>query len=279
MLIGEALKMVRETLYPKYGDFAVPQSEEILLFFLKCSRSDLYLNSTKQIDPQIVPELKQILKRMLNNEPLGYILGTVFFYSREFEISRDVLIPRPDTETLVEEILSNEKKDTCRFVDAGIGSGIIACVLKESRPQWKAYGIDISYKALKIASKNCFNQVSLACCDLFSSFKPGRFFDFIVSNPPYISEKEYFSLDQSVRNHEPCHALYGGEDGLDFYRRLAVESKRILCNNGRIYCEIGFNQKNPVKEIFNECGWSDIIIKDDLGRNPRVIRAVLKDNR
>lgn len=276
MTVGEALKMLREMLYPKYGNFAVPQSEEILQFFLKCSRSELYLNSSNELKPRITTKLNQILERLLNDEPLGYILGTVFFYSREFNISRDVLIPRPDTETLVEEILYNEKTDMCRFVDVGTGSGIIACVLKESKPQWKAFGIDISFKALKNAAENCSDKVNLICCDLLSSLKECHLFDFIVSNPPYISSGDFVSLDKSVRDHEPFYALHGGVDGLNFYRRLAIESKKVLCKNGRIYCEIGYDQKASVTNIFKRSGWSDIIIKNDLGNNPRVIRAVLK---
>ncbi|MDO5576619.1 MAG: peptide chain release factor N(5)-glutamine methyltransferase [Fibrobacter sp.] len=278
MLADKALKLLRDMLYPKFGDFALSQSEQILEYFLECSRSELYLNaSKKKLDSNLFSRLEQIARRMiLTDEPLGYILGTVYFYSREFNISKNVLIPRPDTEMLIEEILANETGSTCQFVDIGTGSGIIACILKESHPEWNAFGIDISYDALRVATKNSSEKINFLCGNIFSSLKVNNFFDFIVSNPPYISQKEFDSLDNSVRCHEPFCALYGGKDGLEFYHRLASESKSRLRENGRIYCEIGYDQKYSVTSIFEQNGWSDITIKYDIGKNPRVIRAVLK---
>lgn len=278
MLVDKALKFLCDKLYPKYGDFTLSQSEQILEYFLQCSRSELYLNaSKKKLDQHLVSRLIQIIDRMiLTDEPLGYILGTAYFYSREFYISKDVLIPRPDTEILIEEVLANETDNTCQFVDVGTGSGIIACILKESHPEWNAFGIDISYKALRVATQNSTQKINFLCSNIFSSIKINTFFDFIVSNPPYISKKEFDTLDNSVRFHEPFNALFGGEDGLVFYQRLATESKNKLRKNGRIYCEIGYDQKHSVTNIFEQNGWSDITITNDIGRNPRVIRAVLK---
>jgi release factor glutamine methyltransferase len=221
--------------------------------------------------------MKAILTKRLSGTPLPYIIGNSYFYSREFLVTPDVLIPRPDTETLIELVLMHESKSESIFADIGLGSGIISCILTETVPLWKAVGVDISYPALKVAQKNCHTPVMLLCADMLSAFKPGKTFDFIVSNPPYISQDEMDTLDPEVRNFEPVTALCGGSDGLDFYRYLALESKKVLKKTGRIYCEIGYNQQISVFDIFSNQGWSKIKTEKDLGGNPRVLMAELQD--
>lgn len=277
MTVREALSYLKNQLHPSLGSFAQPQSEEIIEHILNCSRSQLFLSSRISLSDSQVSLMESILLRRLSGEPLAYILGKTYFYSREFAVTPDTLIPRPDTEILVEQVLIHERNNFCCFADIGIGSGIISCILTEQHTDWTAVGIDISCETLKIAKKNRITPVHLLCCDLLSAIKPEPIFDFIVSNPPYISSHEMNVLDSEVKDHEPYLALYGGKDGLDFYIRLAKTAKKVLKKKGRIYCEIGYSQQNQVNEIFNDFGWTNLNFTKDLSGHPRVIHATLSE--
>ena len=274
MIVGDALQYARKTLASVIGEFSLPQSEEILEFLLHCSRQELYSAYKRELSAIQEQQLSAILNRRISGEPLPYILGRTYFYDREFVVTPDVLIPRPDSETLVEKVLSTEKNCTSLFADIGVGSGIIACILTEHNPGWRGIGIDISIGALKIARVNSKSSVSFLCADLLSSCKNSSHFDFIVSNPPYIAGDEMNILDPDVHDFEPHSALYGGIDGLSFYRKLAADAKRVLKEGGRIFCEIGYNQAESTATIFSEHGWTEISITNDLGKNPRVLLAV-----
>ena len=272
MNIHEALKLFQDRLGLKLGDYCLPQAEQTLETLLACNRTELYLHKGKQLNPEIISQLESVIDRRLNGEPLQYILGSVFFYNREFRITPDVLIPRPDTEVLVEQVLSIEKSGKCLFADVGTGSGIISCILAEERHGWSGVGMDISKEALKVAISNRkTSNLNFVCSDLFSALSNVPRFDFIVSNPPYISADELKTIDISVRGYEPLIALYGGVDGLLFYRRLAEEASGHLVAGGRLYCEIGYNQEQVVKSIFKSFGWEKFRVIKDLGGNSRVI--------
>lgn len=277
MKIHEALKYIQSKLQKTIGIYAIAQSEEILEFFLKCSRTDLYIKSDKPIPPDIIPEIDTIVERRLNGEPLQYILGKAFFYSRDFIITPEVLIPRPDTEILVEQVFKFEKGRNKYFIDIGTGSGIIASILTDYNPDWKGIAVDISYKSLLVARQNIKNHVYLLCCNMLTPLKEQYRFDFIVSNPPYISADELETLDREVKDFEPHRALFGGTDGLDFYRLLAERAKNFLKPNGAIYCEIGYNQETDVVRLFSNNNWKEIRCIKDLGGNSRVIRALTGD--
>jgi release factor glutamine methyltransferase len=225
MTIGEALELLKSKLTPSMAELACPQSEQILEFVLNCSRTDLYLHRSSELDNTSEEKMRRILSRALKGEPLAYITGKVYFYSREFTVNPDVLIPRPDTETLVEQVLANENRPIsfCRYRHR---ISIISCILTEHNKGWKAVAVDFSFKALKTAAINCGPGIDLVCADMLSAFKNRPLFDFVVSNPPYISAKEMETLDNSVTDFEPRTALYGGKDGLDYYRLLAADSHR-----------------------------------------------------
>lgn len=279
MNIREALKLFQEKLGLKLGDYCLPQAEQTLETLLQCKRTELYINKEKLLSSEVISRFKSIIQRRLNGEPLQYILGNVFFYNREFKVTPDVLIPRPDTETLVEQVLSIEKSTECLFADIGTGSGIIACILAEERPKWNGVGIDISTNALKIAASNRqTSNLKFICADLLSAIKEKPRFDFIVSNPPYISANELKTLDSSVRDFEPLIALYGGVDGLLFYRKLAEKASDYLVEGGKLYCEIGYNQEQMVESIFNSYGWEHPRVVKDLGGNPRVLITAKKQS-
>ena len=276
MTVTQALQLIQKRLAPASGEFALPEAERILEFLFNRSRSELYLSGRKELSRKIIKQSEAIIKRRLTDEPLAYVLGKVYFYNREFIVTPDVLIPRPDTEILVEEILKSEPRSACRFLDIGTGSGCIAAVLTEKNSSWKAVATDFSFPALKIARRNCPKDIPFLCCDRLSAIKNNRRqrFDFIVSNPPYIKSRVLPKLQKSVRGFEPLHALDGGPDGLDFFRYLAKAAPPLLAERGRIYCEIGYDQGNDVPEIFSLYGWKTISITNDLGKRPRVMKAI-----
>jgi len=272
MTISEALDYIQHALLSSSGEFALPQSEEILCTLTGLTRSSLYLSPGKLLSDQTVRQIRVIIERMLSDEPLQYILESAYFYNREFLVSPSVLIPRPDTETLIETVLKKESSEHRIFLDIGTGSGIIDCILTELRP-WKSVALDISIGALKVAQKNRRSEIAFLCCDLFSALKPLHQFDFIVSNPPYIQDSLVQELDNSVKAFEPHLALRGGGDGLNYYRQIAFHGAKYIRGEGHIYCEIGYDQEEQCMEIFKTDGWRNVTVIYDLGNNPRVIAA------
>jgi release factor glutamine methyltransferase len=261
------------------GDFARVQAEEILMHFTGYSRTELMLRSGEEIDSATIDTISNVVKRRISGEPLQYILGTAYFYSREFKVNPDVLIPRPDTEILIEQILNHESRNSARFADIGTGSGIIACILTEERPSWSAVAVDISVKALRTAIVNSSTGIRFICADLLNALKKEHQFDFIVSNPPYISLDEYATLDISVKNHEPPCALTDNADGLGFYRYFAQQAHNWIRTDGSFYCEIGYNQGDAVKTLLFDHGWRNVRLVRDLGGNDRVICAMVPSRR
>ena len=270
MNIPECLQFVKNQLTPLSGDLALSEAEQIMEEVLKCSRSDLYLSFNALLFKNQQQEIESIVERRKRREPLPYIFNKAYFHSRSFYIDNSVLIPRPETEVLVETILASEKKPYCLFLDLGIGSGAISSILAMEKPLWQGIGSDLSGAALRIAKRNCGGNVLMLNADAFSAFKLVSRFDFIMSNPPYISAAEMDGLDPSVKDFEPRIALFGGDDGLDFYRILAEKGKDILAYKGRLYCEIGPTQGKAVTELLAKEGWQDIRILSDLAERPRV---------
>lgn len=276
MTVAETLRRIQARLRPVLGELAGADAELILQYILDQSRTELYVSSTKELDTETVIRIDEVVQRRLNHEPLQYILEKAFFFDRDFEVNPKVLIPRPDTETLIEAVLGAEPNELRSFADIGTGSGILASVLTEQRPVWTAFGVDISPEALKTAARNCGPKVKLLCADMLSAFKPEKLFDFIISNPPYISARDMAQLDRSVAQFEPHLALYGGEDGLDFYRTLSRTAPKHLVENGRIYLEIGYDQGESVPDLLRRDGWTGISVQNDLANRPRVVKAQWK---
>ncbi|MBN1982583.1 MAG: peptide chain release factor N(5)-glutamine methyltransferase [Chitinivibrionales bacterium] len=269
-------------LNPIAAETATQEAEQILTYLLQFSRIQLYTNFNRPVPVEKLSPIESFIKRRLTQEPLQYILGRCYFYNKEFLISPDVLIPRPDTECLVECILHHEKEVHCFFCDLGCGSGIIAATLCAQRPKWRCLATDISEKALAVASKNCSSPVSFLCMDRLSSLKTVTRidqsytgFDFIVSNPPYIARRDLKTLEHSVIAFEPIIALDGGDDGLDFYRYLADEGRFHLNPHGTLYCEIGYTQAAEVMALFQSFGWKTIVKHTDLAGRDRIIRCQL----
>ncbi len=253
--------------------------ELMLCHVLKCRRIDLYIDFERPLTKSELEELRNIIKRRLKREPLQYIIGKTEFMGLEFKINPNVLIPRPETEILVEKAIETIKKEfpsetTVKLLDIGTGSGNISIsIAKFLGEKVKVVGIDLSDKAIQIAEENAklnnVENVEFICFDFFDTDFENKFqnqFDIIVSNPPYISTEEFETLQEEIKNYEPRIALTDESDGLTFFRRLADLSRKIISNRGFILAEMAYNQAEKVKEIFKSAGYEEIeTFKDYLG--------------
>jgi release factor glutamine methyltransferase len=273
MTLSKAFDTLQNAFVPVSGDYALGEVERVLTFLLGCTRSRLYVNGSDELPASQASRIEEVVRRRSGDEPIAHILRSAFFYNREFIVTSDVLIPRPDSEVLVEQVVKHETGNSLRFIDFGTGSGCIAAVLADHDPSWRGIAIDCSPQALTIARGNCPGSVALLCSDHFSALRPLHAFDIIISNPPYIPRPDLKNLPKSVRDFEPVIALDGGPDGLDFYRYLAENGPKLLINRGRIYVEIGYDQGVSVPELFAKRRWTDITVTRDLGNRHRVVRA------
>ena len=275
MTVSELLIDIRRRLSQVLDDSTLADNEAVLIISqsIGITKERIYFDSSICIDTNDIDRINTIVERRQSGEPLQYIFGKAYFYDREFFVNRDVLIPRPDTETLVDTVINTEKKRPAMFIDIGTGSGILAAVLTAHCTDWTAVAVDISFKALQTASRNLNNNIYLICGDMLGAIKPDKRFDFIVSNPPYISSPQMKMLDKSVIDYEPSIALRGGEDGLDYYRMISARAKIYLKDTGRIYLEIGFDQGESVPNILYNDGWTDVAVVKDLAGRDRVAVA------
>lgn len=248
--IGEVLKLSSDFLTDRKIDRARRIAEELLCHVLKTKKIDLYLQFDKPVIDEELALLRELLKRSAKNEPIEYITGEVAFFNCRIKVDRSVLIPRPETEILVD--LISKKNPTGTLWDICTGSGCIGIALKKAHPTLSATLSDISPDALSLARENAILnhvEVELLQGDLLAPFK-GRKADLIICNPPYISEAEMSALDSSVKDFEPHLALIAGERGTEFYERLALEFSSYLNPNGCLFLEIGSTQSGALKKLF-----------------------------
>lgn len=240
--------------------------------------SSSFILSTQQKD-----EFFEKIQRRMNKEPVAYILGYREFMGLDFFVESGVLIPRPDTEILVEAVLETIEKSNRKIyaAEVGTGSGCISVSIAKFGNA-ECYCTDINPKAIELAVKNAMlnkveNRVHFYAGDVFKGLPPNMMYDIIVSNPPYIRKKDMKFLMPDVKDYEPENALCGGEDGLDFYRTISAEGRKLLKEGGYIFFEIGYDEAYEVKEILVENGYKDICIKRDLSGLDRVVMAHMED--
>lgn len=240
------------------------------------------LNKTKEyVMAHCEDELDEIHKKKIldgieqlrNYIPIQYITNNQEFMKLNFFVNQNVLIPRSDTEILVEEVINTYKNEHVKILDMCTGSGCIAISLKKYMQNSEVYGIDISKEALKVAQKNAKNNnvdVKFKCSDMFADIQD-KDFDVIVSNPPYIKTQVINTLAKEVKN-EPIIALDGGEDGLYFYKKIINEAFNFLADNGMIFLEIGFDQKEELEKLIKADKRYELVkTKKDLGDNDRIV--------
>ncbi|MEM8812953.1 MAG: peptide chain release factor N(5)-glutamine methyltransferase [Pseudomonadota bacterium] len=234
------------------------------------------------IDEVAASRSRAFANRRLRHEPVARILGEREFWGRRFVLSAATLEPRPDTETLVEtaaDYLHSSPDGNPTVLDIGTGSGILLCSILAECGRARGIGTDISFAALRTARQNAIHhgleaRCRFVCADYLEAIV-GRF-DLIVSNPPYIPSAEIAGLAPEVRCHDPLCALDGGIDGLDAYRALIADASRILGPGGCLVVEVGFDQADPVTELAQRAGFSDVRLVKDLAGHVRAIEAVLQ---
>ena len=229
------------------------------------------------ISAETTAKAVEIAKRRQSGEPLQYILGTAEFMSLDFKVSRETLIPRSDTETLVEFVLHKLNNKNATVLDIGTGTGCIGISLAYYNKNLKVTLADFKQSILDIASKNAkLNgvDVNTVCIDIMKEY-PKCKFDVIVSNPPYIESDVIPTLQTEVKDFEPMTALDGGADGLDFYRRIIKIAPEILTENGILAFEIGYNQGEAVSGLMQDC-FAEVQVVKDLCGNDRVVAGVIK---
>ena len=255
----------------------------LLSYALKCERIQLYAHFDKPLKKEELEYFRSLFKRRLENEPLQYIIGEAQFMGFSFFVDKRVLVPRPETEILVQEtieILKTIQGRELSVLDIGTGSGNIAISLAHSFSSIQIDAIDISEDALAVAGMNVQrhnvgSKVHLEKSDLFTLSEKcaGKHYDVIVSNPPYISNKEFALLSKDVKDHEPAVALKDGGDGLTFYKTISRLGKNLLSPQGWMLVEIAYDQSYDVKAIFHEEGYSNVSITPDINKIPRVVKA------
>lgn len=248
-------------------------AELLLAEVLDLDRVGLYLQYDRPLDKSEQVAYRALVKRRAAREPIAYILGKTEFWSLPMMVSAEVLIPRADTEILVEEALKR-MDGACRLLDIGIGSGAISIALAHENKQAEVSGIDISPAAVALATANAVangvaERTNFSVGDL-ADFSGGPF-DLIVSNPPYIPQGDLAGLMPEVRDFEPATALDGGVDGLNAYRAILQQAPDQLNAGGWLLVEIGIGQAAELQQMFTEAGFVDIQIRDDYGGIPRVV--------
>ncbi len=273
---AEALRELRRILTEAGFETAALDARLLLLTALGISATDLITWPDTPLTPEQSETLSSFLQRRLNHEPVARILGEREFWGLPFRLSPETLVPRPDTETLVETALDllPDRQAPLRVVDFGTGSGCILVALLHELPQAAGLGVDLSFGALVTARANANdNQVGNRCHFALSRWADaisGRF-DLMVSNPPYIASGVIPGLDEEVREHDPRLALDGGPDGLEPYRILLGEAERLLAPGGLLAVEIGYDQAEALSGLAGLHGLEILRIAHDLSGNPRCV--------
>jgi release factor glutamine methyltransferase len=255
------------------------EASSLLSHILAQGRAYLFAHPEENLNDEQARQFLDAVGRRAGGEPFQYITGRQEFYGLEFEVNHDVLIPRPETENLVEVALEllESGDGSCRICDVGTGSGCIAVSILSDRPETRAIATDISLPALRVAARNIKRhgleeRIALVASDCLAAIDEGRpEFRMIVSNPPYVSEDSLVGLQREVRDHEPRVALTPGGDGLGVIRRLLDKSHPVLISGGYLLFEIGFDQQTAVKEMIDQSAWDLLEIRNDLQGIPRTV--------
>lgn len=282
MTIAEALKEAGERLRADSVSGAandVLDAQTLLAEAIGKDRTYLIINFTQQAPEDLLSKFREMVNRRAAGEPLQYITGHQEFFGLDFEVTPDVLIPRPETELIVEEAIRIVQQDRITrpvIVDVGAGSGCIAVALARELGDARMIASDISEAALRVARRNAArhglgDRVDFAASDLLDAFAEEDFADFILSNPPYVSEEETHSLQREVRDWEPRLALTDSNDGLSFYRRLLKDAPMRLKPGGRLICEMGYTQSEKISAMIDRRVWDGGRLLDDLQGIPRTI--------
>ena len=275
MKIETAIKQANTILKNNFIKSSLLDSELLISKAINKNREYIILNLDKEIKEDDYLNFQRLVTERSQGKPMAYLIGKKYFWKYEFEIDGDVLIPRPDTELIIEQVLKIYKnKNRINFLDVGVGSGAILLSILKEKKGFLGTGIDISNNCLNICKKNAYKLEVYERVKLFKSnidnFTKGKY-DLIISNPPYIKKLDLNKLDKDVKDFEPKLALNGGLDGLSEIRKVIEKSTELIKKNGKLIIEIAFNQKNEVKKILKDNGFYIIAVIKDLAKNDRCI--------
>lgn len=275
MTIKDALTEAINLLKKSNIENPIQQAKILFASVLQKNKEYILINENEVLQNEVYNEFIAKIEKLQEGIPLQYITNVQEFMGMDFYVDENVLIPQPDTEILVEEVLNLiGKQENLSLLDMCTGSGAIAVSIAKNTNNCKVYAVDISNSALEVAKKNAIRnevdeKIEFINSNMFEKLDINKKFDIIVSNPPYIETDIIKQLDIQVQN-EPKIALDGGFDGLDFYRNILANSKKYLKENGTIAMEIGYNQRKAVTDLF-KTQYKNIYCKKDLSGNDRVI--------
>ena len=282
--VGQLLEKTQQYLQEKGVEAARLSAELLLAQCLGCERIGLYTNFDQEVPELVLARFRELVGLRAKHVPVGYLTGKAYFYSLEFKVNPNVLIPRPETELLVEQVVT-----ICRtshfaspnILEIGTGSGCVAVALAKNLPHAALVATDISATALEVAKENAkthglTERIEFAQGDTFEALsgQPGkpRDFDFIVSNPPYIARKELPELPAEVREYEPRVALLAGEDALAVHKKIVPGAQNHLANRGKLLMEMGYGQAEQIKKLLEESGYlTEVRTVRDLQGHERVV--------
>ena len=281
LTVIKAVELSEEYLRKKGIDEARANAELMLAEILHCKRLDLYLQFDRPLNEKEKQVYREWLQRRANGEPLQYITGNVEFYGLKLKVNSSVLIPRPETELLVEKIIKdNRESKGLKILDVGTGSGNIAIALEINLDSANVTSIDISKEAIETATENAKNnsateRLTFENIDIFDEGAISKLnsFDIIVSNPPYVPEEEMENLQKEIKDFEPVEAVTDGADGLRFFTRIVEASEKLLKQNGKIYFEVGEGEAEKVAAILKENNFLNIEIINDYNGIPRIVKG------
>lgn len=282
--IQKLLTWITEYLTKNAVDAPRLSAELLLSHVLGLTRIELYTQFNKVVDKTDLDALHALVKRAGQHEPVAYLVGRTEFYSIELEVDAHCLIPRPETELLVQKAIEflRTREGVQHVCDLCTGSGCIAVAIAKNFAEAKVTATDISDAALAVAARNVEKyqlgeRVQLLCGDLFEPLVPGldvTQWDLIVCNPPYVSAAEYEALAKNVKDYEPELALRAGDDGLDIYRRISAQIDQYLKPNGTLLLEIGYAQGPAVRELLEATElFAEIVVDKDANNNDRIVTA------
>ena len=260
-------------------------AEVLLMHSLNIDRNKLYLLSDTILNLKQKERYRECIERRSKREPVAYITGHKEFRSLDFKLTKAVLVPRPETEILIDETLEEygkkkDKRSLTKILELGTGSGIVAVSLAKEIEHIKLVATDISLEILQLAQKNAHlhnvdDKISFFVGDFLKAIKHKRNpFDFIVSNPPYLSKSDWEHAQPEIREHEPPDSLFGGEDGMDFYRTIIPETSSLLCKDGCLILEVGIGQAEMVSDMIKKSArYSSVEVIKDLSQIKRVVKA------
>jgi release factor glutamine methyltransferase len=250
-------------------------AEMLVRHALGWDRAALLARSREPEPPDFPARLDVLIGRRIEREPVAQIVGVREFWGRDFEVTREVLVPRPETEIVIEEALQFAREQPCRtVVDVGTGSGCLAVTIACELPDVRLVATDLSQAALDVAARNARrhgveHRIRLACADVLDAVDEPV--DLIVSNPPYVPSGDAHGMQPEVVRYEPHLALFAGPTGLEVIRRLFVQAADLLASDGRLVVEFGFGQADAVRALAVAAGWTVVRIREDLQRIPRTI--------